>query len=101
MSKQEIETLLVKLGVNKSLKGFDMFVDLLLLLLEDFKNNKYKKKYSMNDYYYKISAKYDVKISCVSANIRTAVTTSNCYGNGLTPKNIIEKILSKVKKEGN
>ena len=101
MNKQEIETMLVKLGVNKSLKGFNMFVDLLLLILEDYKNNVYKTKYTMNDYYYQISIKYDVRLSCVSANIRNAVTTKNCYGDGLTPKDVIEKVLDKVKKEGN
>lgn len=101
MSKQEIETMLVKLGVNKSLKGFDMFVDLLLMLLNDFKNNKNKTKYTMNDYYYQLSIKYDVKLNCVSANIRNAVTTKNYYGDGLTPKDVIEKVLDKVKKEGN
>ena len=100
MNKNDIEKILVQFGVNKSLKGFNMFADLVLLILEDFENNPYKRKYTMSDYYYQISSKYDVNIHSVSANIRTAVTTSNIYGDGVTPKNIIDMILKK-KKRGN
>ena len=101
MTKEEIETLLMKLGANKSLKGFNMFVDLILLLLEDFKDNPYKTKYKISDYYYAISNKYDVKLDSVPANIRTAVTTSNIYGDGLTPKDVIDMILRRLEKRGN
>jgi len=100
MNKSDIEKILVQFGVNKSLKGFSMFADLILLILEDFENNPYKTKYTMNDYYYKISNMYDINIHNISANIRTAVTTSNIYGDGVTPKNIIDMILKK-KKRGN
>ena len=100
MNKSDIEKILVQFGVNKSLKGFSMFADLILLILEDFDNNPYKKKYKISDYFYKISVMYDVNIHNISANIRTAVTTSNIYGDGLTPKNIIDMILKK-KKRGN
>ena len=101
MNKKEISDMLVKLGCNKSLKGFDMFVDLISLILEDFDKNPHKTKYNAKDYYYQLSIKYDVKLSTIPGNIRTAVTTSNIYGDGLNPKDVIDMILKKEKKRGN
>ena len=98
MNEKEVVEILTRLGCNKSLKGFDMFVKLILVLLDDFERNPHKTKYKLSDYYYQVANEFDTTINCVISNIRTAVTISNTYGNGMYPKDVVDMILKKIKR---
>lgn len=104
MEQEEVERILKNFGVNPKLKGFDLLVKLILYIIDDIENNKTTSKtYNMKDYFYKISVDFDVKLTCIPANIQTAVK-SNLYGSGLTPKNAIDVVLKRYewkKERGN
>lgn len=100
MKREEIERFVKIFGVNPKCKGFEYFVELVYLVVQDYNAGKIKiKNYNIKKYFNIIAEKYDARTVTIPSNIRNAVTTSNLYGNGLTPTNIIDNLLCKIERE--
>lgn len=101
MTKSELENDLIAYGVNDKVIGFKLFVDLILMMVKDIDDKKVEvDKVKMNSYYGLLAEKYDLNERTIACNIKHAVTNSNKYGTGLTPKVLINNIFFKYGKGG-
>ena len=86
---------------NQKSFGFNIFTDLILLALKDIKERKQSiESCKIENYYDELSRKYEIKEKSIFSNIRTAVTLTNVYGTGITPKKMLRMILERILKEG-
>ncbi len=101
MTKEELEKDLLAFGVNDKCIGFKLLVDLVLFMAKDLDNKVVEvDKIKMNSYYSLVAEKYDLNERTIACNIKHAVTNSNKYGTGLTPKVLINNIFKKYGKGG-
>lgn len=97
MEKEKIKDILIKYGVNPKSKGFNIFADLIILALNDIKEKrKTIETCKIENYTDELSRMYEIKTKSVFSNIRTAVTLTNIYGSGITPKEMLKIILEKI-----
>ena len=100
MNKTEIEKVLKSYGCNDSVIGFNLFVEVIILIINDIKKGEATKyNYKLKNYYSRVAIVNDFKETTIASNILNAVTRGNRYGDGLTPKELVDIVLAKLEEK--